>query len=398
MERIIIIGGGIIGEFCAYYLSQHFDDISIIDEQPAAPPASMGNCGLITPSHLVPFNQWSFVLQGIKWLGKKDAPLAIRPQFSFDFIRWFYSFLAHCNGPSQEKTTRTLHRLLQRSYDLYSEFFEKETIDANWQQKGILYVCKTAKGLKEIKREKEYLDRHQLPNQLFTREELLAIEPTLSDDILGGALFNCDGWLNPAKLIVSLKYLNKSKGIKHIDATALSFAKRGKHIDHVNTSSGSLKSDLYLLCGGAKSVNLLRKLGIHIPIIPAKGYNLTVNSTLPLQPSRPVYMVERKVVATPWTDGFRLGSTLEFSGFNLDLNKTRLNALLTASSEYLKTNTQDASFTPWAGLRPMSSSGIPAIKRSSYGNLLIAVGHGMLGLSTAPATGELITKIAMHET
>ena len=131
-------------------------------------------------------------------------------------------------------------------------------------------------------------------------------------------------------------------------------------------------------------MELANLLGIRLNMIPGKGYNLTTNKPIVNQPKRPIVMVEKMVVATPWETGFRLGSTLEFSGFDLSLNDRRLQALRNAASDYLNIDLKDVEFTPWAGWRPMTSNSLPLIERTAkYKNLILATGHGMLGLSMA---------------
>jgi D-amino-acid dehydrogenase len=49
----------------------------------------------------------------------------------------------------------------------------------------------------------------------------------------------------------------------------------------------------------------------------------------------------------------------------------------------------------WFGFRPSSPDGLPYIGRSGkYSNLIIATGHGMMGLSLGPATGLLVSQVA----
>jgi D-amino-acid dehydrogenase len=48
----------------------------------------------------------------------------------------------------------------------------------------------------------------------------------------------------------------------------------------------------------------------------------------------------------------------------------------------------------WQGLRPCTPDGLPYIGRPcSYDNVMVAAGHGMLGISLAPATGKLVSQI-----
>jgi D-amino-acid dehydrogenase len=226
---------------------------------------------------------------------------------------------------------------------------------------------------------------------MLSPEELFTLEPSIRKDIVGGAIFNVDGWLNPMKLYADIKKINQSQGVQFVSGTVLSFSNNADCIEEVKMESQGIGGDLFVLCSGARSVILAQKLGINLPMVPGKGYNLTTSKKIENQPKRPIYMCERKVVATPWSSGFRLGSTMEFAGFDLSLNEVRINALLSASREYLDVDLNREDFKPWAGWRPMSSSEVPIIEVSGkFSNLIIATGHGMLGLSMAPATGMAV--------
>ena len=103
---------------------------------------------------------------------------------------------------------------------------------------------------------------------------------------------------------------------------------------------------------------------------------------------------ERSVCVTAWADGFRLGSTMEFSGYAEGLNRVRLDALTRGAREYLRTVPQAPPQEEWWGWRPMSVDEVPLIGPSTrWSNLLLATGHGMLGVSMSAATGELVAAL-----
>lgn len=394
MKRVLIVGGGIVGQFTAYYLNKAGHQVTVLDDAPAMSPASVGNCGLISPSHILPLNTWGTLLKGLKWMGQKDAPLSIKPQFNKQFIGWFLSYIWHCRQSEVEKSIVARHELLQLSWKLYNDVMAAESLDCNWRTGGLIYGCKTKDGLNDIATEVALLQRHGLAARSLNREELHALEPLFTDDIIGGAIFECDGWLMPGKLLENLTALNKRNGVAMVTGSAKRFRYRGNKIESIELEGGEMTADEYILAAGAKSPQLARPLGIDLKLIPGKGYNLTVHTALSHQPTIPIYMLERKVVATPWENGFRLGSTMEFTGYDLSLNPARLEALKRAASEYLRVDIKDVTFEPWAGWRPMTANGLPVIGRAPKNtNLILATGHGMLGLSMAPATGYLVDQL-----
>ena len=102
----------------------------------------------------------------------------------------------------------------------------------------------------------------------------------------------------------------------------------------------------------------------------------------------------RKVVATPWESGFRLGGTMEFSGVNSNIRAGRIQNLKSVAGEYLKEPIGGPVIEEWVGMRPMVYDDLPIIGRPpNQRNLVIATGHGMSGISMATSTGKLVSEI-----
>ena len=377
-----------------YYLSKAGNEVSIIDDGPEMTPASEGNCGLITPSHIMPLNSIHAIFQGVKWLGKKDAPLKIRPQLSLTFISWFFNFIKYSRTDAVKKATLARHKLLLSSFHLYEAFFKDEPSHSEWNTDGLLYVCTGKKSLDHLAKETEEHRKFNMKSRILDEVEVKSEEPLLKDNIVGGVLMEMDNWLNPTQLLKDIKKINKANGVRYYSEKVNSFHLKNSGIHSVTAEKNRHHADEFLLCAGANSVLLAKKLNIKLPIIPGKGYNLTTKHGQTIDMKRPLYLSERKVVATPWSNGFRIGSTMEFVGYDLKLNQNRLEALKNATNEYINIDLDSFEFTPWAGWRPMKDDGIPIIERNDkIKNLIIATGHGMLGLSMAPATGHIVNEL-----
>jgi D-amino-acid dehydrogenase len=92
----------------------------------------------------------------------------------------------------------------------------------------------------------------------------------------------------------------------------------------------------------------------------------------------------------------RLAGTLELGVWSEELNPTRLAAIRRAASRYLKLDPEGGE--AWAGLRPCTPDGLPALGRPrGLENLVVATGHGTLGISLAPVTGELVARVVTGE-
>jgi D-amino-acid dehydrogenase len=111
-------------------------------------------------------------------------------------------------------------------------------------------------------------------------------------------------------------------------------------------------------------------------------------------PKVPIILEEHRVAITPFANKFRLGSTMEFAGYDESLNRKRLNFLKSAAAVYLREPYAEPVEEEWFGWRPMTWDGKPVVDRvPSLENVWIAAGHNMLGLSMAPATGKLLQEL-----
>jgi D-amino-acid dehydrogenase len=159
------------------------------------------------------------------------------------------------------------------------------------------------------------------------------------------------------------------------------------------TSNGEVEADAFVVATGAWTPLLSKSLGCKLLIQPGKGYSVT----MPIPqggPRIPCLFEESRVAATPWRSGFRLGGTMEFAGYDGRMNRVRLQALLRAARGYLKVKQYGRVEEEWYGWRPMTIDGLPFIDRSPrLDNVMVAVGHNMLGISMAPSTGRLVAEV-----
>jgi D-amino-acid dehydrogenase len=163
----------------------------------------------------------------------------------------------------------------------------------------------------------------------------------------------------------------------------------------IKTQHGELHADDVILAAGSWSPLISKSLGFRIPIQPGKGYSLTMQRPEKC-PIHPMVLKERSVAVTPWASGFRLGSTMEFVGYDTTLNPARLQALVDGASHFLHTPTAPGERQAWFGWRPMTTDTLPIIDRApNYKRLWLATGHSMLGVSMSTGTGRLIAEMVL---
>jgi D-amino-acid dehydrogenase len=159
------------------------------------------------------------------------------------------------------------------------------------------------------------------------------------------------------------------------------------------TSQGKMTADHYVFAAGAWSSQFADSLGCRIPVEPGKGYSVTM--TRPeIMPTHPMLLPEKHIGVTPFENGYRIASMMEFAGFDDSIPRARIQQLKDSAVPYLKTPEGPIEQDTWYGWRPMTWDSLPIIGRvPRLSNALLATGHNMLGLSLAPVTGKAIADL-----
>lgn len=394
MERtdVLVIGGGIVGVCTAYFLAENGIDVALLERDEICSGASYGNAGLIVPSHSVPLPAPGVVEKGLKWLLDPESPLYIRFRFDLELLSWFWKFWRFCTEEHLRRCLPLLIPMQQESLKLFERFAESG-MDFGFKRKGTMTVFNTEKTFEEGISEAELLGRYGIEFEVLKKEETLEKEPLLKESIVGGIYFPGDAHLDPARFVSALAEIAMQKGVKVLTRTeVVELRVKGKLIDSVITTKGEWKADTVILAAGAWSPNLVSKLGIKLPIQPAKGYSITFYEP-DYAPSLPLMLSEVRVAVTPLNGRLRFGGTLELAGLDLSINQRRVEAIRRGASQYLpsvKGKREEA----WRGLRPCTPDGLPVIGcPKKLDNLIIASGHGILGVSLGPITGKLVAQM-----
>jgi len=295
---------------------------------------------------------------------------------------------------------RAIQALLKSSRALYDSLFQSEPLEAEWETRGLLFVFLTAAAMEH------YADTDRLLRENFglgaTRHDgpaLTNLEPALKQGLAGGWHYLTDGHLRPDKLLSSWRTLLANQGVViHENCEFQGFISRENGASAVRTSIGEISADAFVVAAGAWTPLLKLQLGCRIPIQPGKGYSLTTPRPK-LCTKIPLIFEEHRVAVTPMQSGYRLGSIMEFAGYDTSLRQSRLDLLRAAAGHYLQEPTAEPVLENWFGWRPMTYDSIPIIGRSpALSNVFLATGHNMLGLSMAPATGRLIAELVNQQT
>jgi D-amino-acid dehydrogenase len=228
--------------------------------------------------------------------------------------------------------------------------------------------------------------------------ELCELEPALHPEVAGGIHYLQDGYIDPEQFVTGLAEKAKGLGTAIFTKTeAIHFETSANRITRVHTTRGDFDADQVILAAGAWSPSIVRELKVSLPIQAAKGYSITLKEPA-IMPQYPLMFGEARVVVTPLKNRLRLAGTLELAGMDFSINYRRVLALQRNSAKYLQGLDQAKVLEVWRGLRPCTPDGLPVISRAkSFGNLIVAAGHAMLGMSLGPITGKLVSQMVSDE-
>ncbi|WP_298349060.1 FAD-dependent oxidoreductase [uncultured Dokdonia sp.] len=399
-KHIIIIGGGIVGVSCAYFLHKAGHQVTIIDQSKMSDGASYVNAGYMSPSHLIPLAAPGVMKQGVKWMFNKKSPLYIKPRLNADFLKWSLAFNKSCNQNHVHRSIPVMREMAVMGRDLYHQIKKEEGFSFHIEKKGLLMLCHTEKALHHEDELVQIASKEGLQAKTITAQEVQKMMPGTALDIVGASYFECDHHSTPGEFMEEIKsYLLGEGVVIRQEEKVLDITTAGSKITSVQTDKEVLTADEFVLAAGSWTSTLSRKLNINLLLQAGKGYRIQTKT--PTGITYPAILAEAKVAITPMNGFTRFAGTMEIAGINHTINKTRVEAIAQGVNKYfpeVRITSQEKEAAA-CGLRPVSADGMPYIGKSAKcDNLTIATGHAMMGWTLGPSTGKLVQEIIDNKT
>jgi len=397
--KILILGSGVIGVTSAWYLARAGHDVTVVDRQGApALETSFANAGEVSPGYASPWAGPGVPVKAIKWLLMKHGPLVIRPNPDPVMWWWLVKMLRNCTADRYAVNKSRMIPIAEYSRDCLRSLRTEIGIRYDERSQGTLQLFRKQAQLDGTADDIAVLEQYGVPYEVLDRDGCIAAEPALAgvkDKIAGGLrlpqdetgdcqMFTAALAVEAAKLGVQFKF---NVGIN-------SLVTDGARITGVATSAGLLQADSYVVALGSWSQQLLRPVGVSIPVYAVKGYSITV--PVAEEAGAPVSTVmdeSYKVAITRLGTRIRVGGTAEVSGYSSSLNPARRATLDHSLTDLFPRGGDLSDVKFWCGLRPMTPDGPPIIGATRYANLHLNTGHGTLGWTMACGSGRVLADL-----
>jgi D-amino-acid dehydrogenase len=381
--KVAVVGGGAVGLACAYELVRRGAEVVVLERDRVGGGCSRGNTGWICPSLSAPLPAPGVMSAAVRGMLRPGSPVLIRPLFGPAFLRWSWRFWRACTPEAYHAGTEATTALTTSAFELFDELRE-QGVEFEMEATGMVVAALTDAGLDEYVAMVGDAQKagYEEPVEVLGRDEIRALEPAVSEAVVGGVRMPAERYVRPESLSAGLAAAIRGAGGE---------VHEGVEVERLE----SLDADGVVVAAGVWSGRLLESAGVSIPMEAAKGYSVTARGSGTL-PRHAFYLAEAKVGCSTFGDALRIAGVFDLTGIDVTLRRRRIGMILRESAAYFHDWRPEHVELEWAGLRPYPPDGLPVIGPvPGRENVVVATGHGRLGITLAPVTGKLVAEILL---
>jgi D-amino-acid dehydrogenase len=394
--KVAVAGGGVVGLACAFELVRAGAEVVVLERGAVGGGTSLGNTGWVCTSFTYPLPGPGVVGEGLRAAFHLTGPLAVRPSLDPSYLRWLWRFRANCTRERWQEGVRALAALNERTIELLDEYgpagvaFEEHGA-------GLLLAARTSEKLASYR---ELFAELRSLGSISYRElgpaEAPAEEPSLAPGLAGAILTEVDRWVRPESLTAGLAAWLRARGAEVQEGVEVKSVSGSR----VETSGGAIACDRVVVAAGIASAPFLARLGVRVTLAPARGYSVLYAGEAAPSPRYALYLADALLGVSSYDGGVRIAGVFELGHHGLQISERRLRAMLESADPFFA-GWRPSAVAPssrWAGLRPLTSDGLPLIGPTPRDpRVFVATGHGMLGVTLAPATAALLAPLVLED-
>lgn len=406
--RIVVLGAGVVGTVCAWYLAKAGHEVIVVERQPAAAlETSFANGGQVAVSHAEPWANPGAISKILRWLGRDEAPLRLRARWDPAQWRWALQFLIECLPGRTARNTEQILALALFSLRALRALREETRIEYDHAATGILNFFVDERAFARARHGLALFERLGVDAQVKSAAQCLELEPAFAHaavGVIGGIHTPLDESGDAHRFTQALAERAEQHGVVfRYNTTVEQIVRSDSRVAcvKVRTDHGTdeaLRADAYVMAMGSYSALALAAVGVRVPVYPAKGYSITLPLAAGAVAPRVALNDEAyKLVYSRLGDRLRVAGTAELNGYNAELDERRCASIVRRTFELFPRAGDRERAQYWTGLRPATPSNVPLIGRSSLTNLYLNTGHGTLGWTLACGSGAALARLVDGE-
>jgi D-amino-acid dehydrogenase len=387
----VVVGAGIVGLSCAWFLQERGVRVSVIDRHQEFSGASARNAGFISPAHCVPLPEPGLLRYGLRAMLDPRSPVSVPLRGDYRRAKFLFEMLGNCTSSAWRRSMSAygpLNALAIGAYDAQ----RSGGVSADFTTADIV------SGFKDPREASGLLEEFSgvvgagqpIDIEILTADEVHRYEPHLSPAVRFGVLLRDQRFVTPRAYGEALARSVRERGGEIIEDSFVSEVVRSDDRVIARTSAHEYVADALVLANGAWVSELASGHGVRVPVHAGRGYSFTVPIDTPL--AQPVHFPGSRLGVTPDGDRVRVVGVMEFDKPDSPLRHSRINSMVRALKPLLTGINWDKRSDDWVGPRPLTSDGMPLIGKTATRGIYVASGHGMWGMTLGPVTGQLLAE------
>lgn len=395
-QKVIVIGGGIVGLAIAEKLIDDGNQVTLVEKEKIAAGASYGNAAGLAFSDIMPLASPGIITKAIKWFLDPLGPFAVVPQDLPYTIGWLLRFLKAARPAQFKRSIDVQASLMHLGKSSFEDMLARTNLSSMVRCNGALNLYDSTAAYKADLKNWEFRKTYDIPYKCYEGADLHAFQPGLASSFVAGIF--APTWQsvsNPFDLCTALHDSLTSKGLETIYEEVTSVSKDGV----VSLQKGTnLTADKIVIAAGPWSSKLSKTLGDPVPLIGERGYNTTLPKSAFEDLEYSLLFSGHGFVVVPLSNGIRVGGASEIAKLDRPADYKRSKNMLSKAKQFIP-DLKTEGGEEWMGARPAIPDSLPVISYSSDSeNIIYAFGHGHLGLTQSAATGQLVSDLIHKRT
>jgi D-amino-acid dehydrogenase len=389
----IVLGAGIVGTSIALHLAKRGLAVALVDRRAPGEETSYGNAGVIEGNTIFPpafpSDPIALLRLALKHAPEANYHLSFLPQVA----PWLMQFRAASRPQRLIETARLMRPLFARALAEHEALLAEAGATRFLRKQGWLKLYRSRSAFEALKRELALAQEFGIPYRALDADGARELEPSLAP-VFRHAVYweRAASVTNP--LAVTQAYAARFCALGGVvmrgDARPL---RRVNAHWRLEMPEGPIDADHAVVALGPFAPDLLRPLGIALPLGLKRGYHHHYRGTGNAALSRPVVDIENGYCLAPMEQGIRLTTGAEFAARDAPPTPVQFERLLPAARGLFPLGTP-LEASPWMGSRPCFPDSRPVIGPApGQRGLWLAYGHAHWGLTLGAATGRLLAEM-----